>query len=361
MKTSSRIASIVGVPTIFVAAAWLYAGPLNPPSGAISSTGKTLTEVEPRIAINLANTPGDADSVYKITQPGSYYLVGNLIGVVNKHGIEIASNGVTIDLNGFDVSAFGAASGAKSGISVTTSGLSTITIRNGSIRNWGGSGVRLGEFGVTPASNCHFDNIAVSGNSTYGIFSGSSSVITRCTSTNNGADGIYANDGCTITTCVASNNGSNGILTTSGCTIAECEASGNTLSGINASTGCVIRHCVSYANTLDGIRVSLKNLILANECANNGQGAGDGAGIHITSSDNRIEGNNFNNSDRGIDIDINGNIIIKNTCSGNTVNWTIAAGNSYLVVQAPMTSSNFSGNAGGGGVGTTDPNANFTY
>ena len=36
-------------------------GPLNPPSGPISSTYKTLTEVEPRILINDVNTPGDLD------------------------------------------------------------------------------------------------------------------------------------------------------------------------------------------------------------------------------------------------------------------------------------------------------------
>ena len=51
-------------------------GPLAPP-GAAAPTTKTLDQVEPRIAINSTNTPGDADSLYKITQPGSSYLTGN--------------------------------------------------------------------------------------------------------------------------------------------------------------------------------------------------------------------------------------------------------------------------------------------
>jgi len=80
------VASLAG---LFIAySAW--AGPLDPPAGPVTSTYKTLTEVEPRTAINTTNTPGDADSLFKITQPGSYYLTGNITGVAAKHGIEIA-------------------------------------------------------------------------------------------------------------------------------------------------------------------------------------------------------------------------------------------------------------------------------
>jgi hypothetical protein len=67
------------------------AGPLSPPGGPVASTYKTLSEVEPRTAVSLANTPGDADSLFKITQPGSYYLTGNIVGVAGKHGVEIAA------------------------------------------------------------------------------------------------------------------------------------------------------------------------------------------------------------------------------------------------------------------------------
>jgi hypothetical protein len=81
----------------------VVAGPLVPPLGPVAPTGKTLAEVEPRIAINLANTPGDADSLFKITQPGSYYLTGNITGVTARHGIEIVASNVTLDLRGFEV------------------------------------------------------------------------------------------------------------------------------------------------------------------------------------------------------------------------------------------------------------------
>src|SRR6185295_11122012 len=106
MPTSNRAAMRVflaaGLLTV-AGTAVLLAGPLDPPAGPILPTYKTLNEVEPRIVINAANTPGDADSLFKITQPGSYYLTGNITGVAGKHGIEVVASGVTLDLNGFDL------------------------------------------------------------------------------------------------------------------------------------------------------------------------------------------------------------------------------------------------------------------
>ncbi len=64
---------------------------------------KSLTEVEPRIAINAANTPGDAGNLFIISQPGSYYLTGNINGVAGMHGIAISASGVTLDLSGFEL------------------------------------------------------------------------------------------------------------------------------------------------------------------------------------------------------------------------------------------------------------------
>ncbi|MBN8616615.1 MAG: hypothetical protein J0L92_38875, partial [Deltaproteobacteria bacterium] len=73
------------------------------PAGAVSATMKSLAEVEPRTAINSTNTPGDANSVYRISQPGSYYLTGNVQGALGKSGIQITSSNVTLDLNGFSL------------------------------------------------------------------------------------------------------------------------------------------------------------------------------------------------------------------------------------------------------------------
>ncbi len=55
------------------------------------------------------------------------------------------------------------------------------------------------------------------------------------------------------------------------------------------------------------------------------------------------------------------NIIVRNTCSGNTTNnWDVVAGNVCLVVQG-VTGAAILGNTGGVAPGSTDPNANFSY
>jgi len=103
-------------------------------------------------------------------------------------------------------------------------------------------------------------------------------------------------------------------------------------------------------------------VVLANTCTQNGN-SGDGAGIHATGSDNRIEGNNCVDADRGIDVDVGGNIIIKNTCAGNTINWSIAIGNSFGPIVAAGTNAavvNTNG-AVAGNLGSTDPNTNFSF
>lgn len=104
---------------------------LDPPVGPIVKTGKTLSEVEPRIAVNVANTPGDANSLFNITQPGSYYLTGNITGVDGKHGIDINVSGVTLDLNGFDMVGV---PGSLDGIRTPFVGLRGLSVLNGTVR-----------------------------------------------------------------------------------------------------------------------------------------------------------------------------------------------------------------------------------
>ncbi|MEL6329120.1 MAG: hypothetical protein AAFR38_05625 [Planctomycetota bacterium] len=79
---------------------------LAPPDGNIASSQRFGL----RTAINAENTPGDDNSVFRITQPGSYYLprnlrIDDLPGLPGKTvAIEVASSDVTIDLNGFTIS-----------------------------------------------------------------------------------------------------------------------------------------------------------------------------------------------------------------------------------------------------------------
>ena len=353
----------------------VWAGPLNPPSGAVSSTYKTLTEVEPRIAINSSNTPGDADSLYRIRQPGSYYLTGSITGVVGKHGIEIVTSGVTLDLNGFDL--VGVASmGSFDGVSVTTSGLTNITVMNGSIRNWGQDGINFGTF---LASYCRIEGIIATGNTRMGIDVWDKTTVSRCV-TNGGSWGIHADGPCVVRDCFASNSTASGIFLYSGGSISNCSTTGNTdgfslgygtvasncaaysnnKDGFTVSSGCTILNCTARYNAAHGISCESACTIVGNTCANNGGVTTDGAGVYVGSIDNRVEGNNCTGADYGIRVAFGGNIIIKNTCSGNTTNWNVVAGNACLVVSA-TTGGAILGNSGGASLGSTDPNANFTY
>ena len=355
------------------------AGDLNPPVGPVAPTHKTLTEVEPRIAINATNTPGDADSLFKITQRGSYYLAGNISGVSGKRGIEISASGVTVDLNGFDLSGI-PGMGMFEGVSTSVDNLKNITIRNGSVRGWGATGVDLLAFsatnsaiidlrvsgnageGISAGDYCMITGCSASFNTGHGILSFSASMIGSCTATFNSGNGIETIGDSTVCECAVVGNTMNGISTSDGCVISNCSASQNSASGILAGTGSTISHCATSINVLDGITVSDGCLVLANTCTSNGNG-GSGAGIHATGSDNRIEGNHCSRADRGIDVDFAGNIIIKNTCSGNTTDWDIVANNVYgpIIDRRAPASAAVSGFSAPDSTGSTHPNANFSY
>ena len=371
-RFSNSMPALLALATI---AALALAGPLTPPAGPVAPTPGP----EPRIAITATNTPGDNDSLFKITQPGSYYLTGNITGVTGKHGIEIVASGVTVDLNGFDLVGL-TGMGAFDGVCVNVSNLSNIEVRNGSVRNWGDDGVDFrstartsivrdvrssgnADNGIVVGSSCTVIECLANDNGLFGIATSTGSTVTGCTASNNGNAGISTGNANTITGCTAISNGNGGIGTVSGSTITGCTASLNGAAGISAINGTTISGCTSYFNVGDGIAVTGQCVVIGNTCSSNGNG-GNGAGILASGSDNRIENNNCSGGDRGIDVDGTGNIIIKNTCSGSTTNWTIVAGNHYgpiidrSAVAAPPA---VNGSAATEALGSTHPNANFTY
>jgi hypothetical protein len=179
-------------------AATAFAGDLNPPVGPVAPTQRT--------PVNANMTPGDADSLFKITQRGSYYLTGNITGVAAKHGIEIAASGVTLDLNGFDL--LGVA-GSLDGVSVTAAGLTNIAVRNGSVRNWGDDGIE-----ATNATNSQFADLRLSNNSGAGLRTGTAAGVHACGVHGNTSDGIVCGAGNTVAGNLCQSNGGSGIKAT---------------------------------------------------------------------------------------------------------------------------------------------------
>lgn len=125
------LALLCAVTFSLAAAFTALAGPLSPPLGPVAPTLKTLSEVEPRIAINATNTPGTASETFLITQPGSYYLTSNITMSPSKNAIAISTNDVTIDLNGYTIT--GVTNGFFS--IVAYNAVERITVRNGSFRS----------------------------------------------------------------------------------------------------------------------------------------------------------------------------------------------------------------------------------
>ena len=350
----------------------LFAPTLVPPARGVAPTHKTLTEVEPRTAINATNTPGDADSVFRISQSGSYYLTGNVTVTAGKRGIEIGAPLVSIDLNGFMIT--GVIGLGLEGISTAGGSLSNIVVTGGVVNGVGGTGIELlgsnhrvagvaarfcGVSGIRVGNNSIVDSCIAELNSSRGIEAGENCLISGSVACDAAQIGIRADAGSTIARCVAGRNGT-GISAGDGCLVVECTSHDNSGAGIIVSTGCVVTDCLSRFNRFDGIRCTDSCTIRGNTCANNGNGSA-GAGIVVFGFDNRIEGNTCTSADSGVSVNAAGNIVSRNTCSNNTTNWFVVAGNVCLVVDATTTGANFAGDSGGVAPGSTDPNANFTY
>lgn len=157
-------ASLAGVAALTSLTSRASAGPLTPPAGPIASSGKPLAELEPRIAVNATNTPGDGTYLHVLSAPGSYYLTGDINIPAGFSGINMFSR-TTLDLNGFTISGTG---GTTTGIQANAE----CTIRNGSIRNLA-NGISTGTFNT-------IEDVSVIGAISRGIRGGSRSEVRRC-------------------------------------------------------------------------------------------------------------------------------------------------------------------------------------
>ncbi len=356
--------------TIITASILSHAGPLDPPSGPITPSYKTLSDVEPRIPIGPSTTPGDATNQFIITQPGSYYLTANILGVAGKNAIRVSSPNVTIDLCGFSM--VGAA-GSGDGILAVSNG--RLTVRNGKITNFA-RGLASGGFGYAIQDMQFAQNV---GN---GAELGVAAEVSHCTFVANGGHGLTTFYGAVITNCTATDNIGHGFRTTTSCTLSQCVATGSGKRGIYVDGRCNVTGCTATFNVEDGIFAAGSCAIMNNECsANGGNGiaaadyclisgnncTGQGstsltAGISVTGTRNRIERNNCANNTRGYALSSFGNFLAANAAVANSrFNYDLASGNRVGVIVTCPSSGVIQGSSGGAGLGSSDPWANFSY
>ncbi len=385
-------------------------GALTPP-GAPAPTRKTLDQVEPRI--DLRTVEGRAGYCHVILEPGSYFMSQNL-SVTNSSGILIQVSGVTLDLNGFELSHDSRDNGM--GICLL-SGASHCVVRNGSIDGFD-FGVYMDRdssfypeavqfkdllvsgceiFGICAPTGVQVLDCRAIGNAGSGIVCGDGAFVRGCLAQNNFGSGIYAGMGASVMDCSAYNNsGEYGIYCGAGSLIRGCSAianrglstrsigiyadegssvfqcvssynsyysspsSGEQGCGFFVETGSSVKDCTAIGNRGDGIRMDSECNVSMCTAKENGASSGEGAGIHCLGSGNRIYENMFSHNDRGLEVEVSGNFISKNSAFSNSTNWVVAASNACFVVRR-ISCPAISGDAGGTAPGPNNSELNYTY
>lgn len=351
------------------------AGPLNPPMGPVTPTAKPLVEVEPRVAINAENTPGDADSLFRISAPGSYYLTGNIVASGGINVLEIAASDVSVDLSGFTID------GANliTGVGVIANGLVTnIAVRNGSVVRCRFDGVNL-----NLASTIVMERVSLVGNGGSGAFLGNSAMVRDCVAVSNAEAGFVAGGQAVIVNCVVRSNVGTGIVTGNGAVVSECTARQNSFNGIQTGRGCTLTRCTAFQNSGDGliaqgastvienavtesgtngIRVSSDSYVANNTVTSSGLSVAGSAGILVNGNFSRIDSNRVSAAPVGVAVTGQLNFVIRNTVRATTP-FDIAQGNRFgMVVGAGgTTQAGFTGSVASSNLGTTDPWANWSY
>jgi parallel beta-helix repeat protein len=261
-----------------------------------------------------------------------------------------------------------------------------VTVRNGTISGWANNGV----YG-TAVNNLLCERLTISAVANYGICCGGGGTVHDCL-VQNGAIGIYMTNGTvsgctvkfissvgistwssTVSGCTVQSSSNQGISAynsaVSGCTVCGCfydiyavhgAVSGCTVSGgsngieaeYSSVTGCLVQGC-GYS----GIYVDAPGCqIIGNNCNGNNTSASTyDAGILINDNNNRIENNHVTGSGyAGIRLyggSYTGNIIIRNTVSGNGANNYIT--NAASAFGPIITAS--------GTITNANPWANFSY
>ncbi len=371
----------------------------NPPPGPITAVYKTLDQVEPRIPLSACRTPGDADSVYRISQPGSYYLTESLSVPAGFSGIEVTTADVAIDLNGFRIRGL---AGSIDGVKVTVApSVGYLSVRNGVISGLGGAGISSPALGVTGArladltiascggggaivgrhalvERCQFlycttlglttsANSVVHSSTVEGCASGfdlgencratdcvsdfsqqfgfrglQASIFVRCIARSSVQMGFVVANNVQLIQCTARGNQWEGITgpgsaPSDGVSVIDCTLADNVGLGVEIDLGSQLRGCVINANGGGGASIGGNSLASDNSFAVN-----TGTGLLVTGSFARVESNTFSSNTTGLSVPGAGqNQIYRNSAMGNGTNYSVAGGNGFLVTNSIATAPAF--------------------
>jgi parallel beta-helix repeat protein len=240
-------------------------GPLDP-TAPPGSTGKNVITALP-VAID---------------ESGSYVLNGNLVCTAcdsDDSGITVNVSNVTIDLQGFELAGNGQ---SGNGIWVPT-GTHNLTVRNGTIRDWGWAGIDMDAF----TTGLVVDEVHFLNNVGDGLLAGNQSRITNCrvvSSQSTFGIGIGIGSGI-VKGCIVHKYSGGISVGAGGAIIEDCVVTGaGGGSGIYLSDDAVVRGCNVSNNESFGIWVQgTNNTIERTQLVGNG-----GTGIRIDAANNTI-------------------------------------------------------------------------
>ena len=203
--------------------------------GAALLQPRSVAAVDGQVNINQATVMAAGGYPYRISQPGSYKLSGNLIVPAGGNGIFILADNVTLDLNGFSIMGQNRCTGqpvtsctggdGQVGVFATNN---DITVKNGSVVGIEGVAVYLLGYGEL-VEDVHTSQSSTGIQTRQGI-------VRRCTANSNGGDGIQMFSGGVLESNAVAFNGLDGMQANGGTVIGN-DSSHNKQYGLLATQG----------------------------------------------------------------------------------------------------------------------------
>lgn len=263
--------------------------------------------------INPSDTPGFP---ILITERGSYVLTSNLdlSALSIRDAFFVVASDVSIDLNGFTILGPVTCSGnppdedlvcsgsnsSFSGVDASGSTGTNLTVRNGTVRGFAGSGVRCNK-------GCRVIDVTVEENAVAGINLASDGMARGCLARRNGGSGITANAGTrgvSIDASISAQNGAEGFFVGDG-VVSGSVAKENRATGIFTNSATLVTGSVLHDNNGSGVRLNggsaFDNVIRNNA----GAGIEVAGGAHSPYARNLIKGNGSTVTGTAVEVGVN--------------------------------------------------------
>lgn len=266
---------------------------LQPPSGSITGTMKTLNEVEPRTPVNERFVGSNASALFVIDAPGSYFLPDDIAVGPNKIGIHIKAAPVTLDMMGHTINGFD----SSLDLIIVDPLADRVVIKDGTLRRSGGRGltssgdtivldmievaeakragmsldvgraatlrdVTVADVGTAPGSDRYgirlvgpgsvrAHDIEVTGTGGAGIATAAATRLTLedALVADTGAQGITVESKATLRRVSVENTNGHGIDAGDDATIVDCHIDNITGNGIHAGSRCKVQDNRIYVNS----------------------------------------------------------------------------------------------------------------